>query len=107
MSNLLRDIIPGIAAIVIVVIYYRLDISRSESVLQRWAAARRFEILHSQRCFFSGGFRWCSHKQTVFSVKVRDDLGHEHSGWVRFGRFGGGGYDDEPDIIWREHETAA
>ena len=108
--DLLRDFIPGIAVIVVIVIWYRLAISRWRSAVQQWAAAKRFELLQFQRCFFSGGFRWwtTSHKQIVFFVKVRDDSGRERSGWVRFGRYLGGGLaTKEPDIIWSEHETNA
>jgi hypothetical protein len=78
--------------------------SRARSVLQRWALAKRYEILKFERCFFCGPFPWwkTSHKQMVFFITIRDDSGQERSGWVKFGDYLGGGYDHEPDIIWRD-----
>src|SRR5664279_982917 len=60
----------------------------ARSVLQQWAAAQRFEVLDSKRSFWCGGFSWwtTSHQRIVFFVRVRDDSGREHSGWVRFSR---------------------
>jgi hypothetical protein len=101
-------LIPG-AVLAVMVGYLLWWPSHTLSILQRWASSKRFEILQCERCFLHGGFRWwtTSHKQTVFFVKIRDDSGHERSGWVRFGRFLGGGYKDEPDVIWSDHETNA
>ena len=80
------------------------------SILQRWASVNKFEILHFKRCFYCGGFSWwtTSHKQMVFFVRVRDDSGHERTGWVKFGRFWvGGEYSSlEPEVIWNEHSEA-
>jgi hypothetical protein len=86
----------------------------ARSVLQQWASAKRFEVLDSKQSFWCGGFSWSvtSHQQVVFFVRVRDDLGHERSGWVRFSRptlvqLFTGKYEDEPDVIWSEQRTAA
>jgi hypothetical protein len=85
--------------------------SYSRSILQRWASAKHFELLQFRRCFLHGGFSWwrTSYKQMVFFVKVRDDSGHERTGWVKFGRFfWGGEYSSlEPEVIWSEHEAKA
>jgi hypothetical protein len=108
--DLLRDFVPGVVMIVLVIVLYRRGISKSRSVLQKWARLKRFELLQFERSFHSGGFRWwtTSQRQIVFFVRVRDDAGHERSGWVRFGYFAGGDYSTkEPDVIWNEHETNA
>ena len=80
----------------------------ARSVLHRWASAKRYEVLHFERCFFCGPFPWwtTSQKQMVFFVTIRDDSGRERSGWLRFGSFFGGGYKDEPDIIWSDTNAA-
>jgi hypothetical protein len=102
-------IIAG-AVVTVMVVYLLRKPSLDRSVLEQWASSKRFEILHFERCFFCGGFRWwtTSQKQIVFFVTVRDNAGHERSCWVRFGYFMGGGYSTkEPDIIWNEQTTNA
>jgi hypothetical protein len=93
-----------VAVIIFGFFIHRWHIRRGRSALERWALAKRFEILQSKRCFFCGAFPWwtTTQKQTVFFVTVRDDSGRERSGWLRFGDWLGGGYKDEPDIIWSE-----
>ena len=50
--DLLRDFIPGIVVIAVIVIWYRLGISsRWRSAVQQWAASKRFDF-----CSFSGAF---------------------------------------------------
>jgi len=106
---LLSVLFLGIAVIVAIVIYYRRDASRSRLALRQWATTSRFEILHTRSCFFGGAFRFQGqpHEQTVYFVKVRDGAGREKSGWVRFARTLSGIYDDEPEVIWSEHEPNA
>jgi hypothetical protein len=103
-SQVYWGFLAGAGAAAFGFIIYRWHISRGRSALQRWALDKRFEILRSKRCFFCGPFPWwtTSQKQTVFFVTVRDGSGRERSGWLRFGDWLGGGYKDEPDIIWRE-----
>jgi hypothetical protein len=81
----------------------------ARSILHRWAVTKRYEILHFERCFFCGAFPWwtTSQRQMVFFVTVRDDSGRERSGWIRFGSYWGGDYNDEPDIIWGDTEKGS
>jgi hypothetical protein len=83
----------------------------ARSILRQWASKKHFEILQFKRCFLYGGFSWwtTSYRQMVFFVRVRDDSGHERTGWVKFGRFWWGWeYSSlEPEVVWSEHETKA
>jgi hypothetical protein len=82
--------------------------SHARSGLERWASTKKYVILHFEKCFFCGAFPWwtTSQKQMVYFVTIRDDSGRERSCWLRFGSFWGGGYKDEPDVIWRDANAA-
>ena len=78
--------------------------SRSRSVLEQWAEANGYEILHSEfRNLFRGPFFWTSSKgQTVYYVRVRGRDGHERSGWVRCGGFWAGLFSDKAEVRWED-----
>ena len=78
--------------------------SRSRSILEQWAEANGFEIIHSEfRNFFRGPFFWTSSKgQTVYYVTVRDREGRERSGWVRCGGFWAGLFSDQAEVRWED-----
>jgi hypothetical protein len=78
--------------------------SRSRSVLEQWAEANGYEILHSEfRNLFRGPFFWTSSKgQTVYYVRVRDRDGQERSGWVRCGGFWAGLFSDKAEVRWED-----
>ena len=62
--------------------------SRSRLLLRRWAEKNGFQILHSTLIPFSKGiFDYFRDLQTVYHVRIRDQEGREHSGWVRCGSF--------------------
>jgi|SRR6267143_2148152 hypothetical protein len=76
--------------------------SRSRSVLEQWAQANGYEILHSEfRNLFRGPFFWTSSKgQTVYYVRIRDREGRERPGWVRCGGFWAGLFSDKAEVRW-------
>jgi hypothetical protein len=78
--------------------------SRSRSVLEQWADANGFEILHSEhRNFFRGPFFWTASKaQSVYYVRVRDSKGVERSGWVSCGGWFLGCVTDEAEVRWED-----
>ena len=75
---------------------------RSRSLLQRWAAANRYEILHSQvRELEKGPFGLTrSGKQAVYHVRVRSVDGTERSGWVCCGSAWFGVLSDKTEVKW-------
>jgi hypothetical protein len=77
---------------------------RSRSLLQKWAAANGYEILHSEcRELRRGPFAWTvSGKQAVYYVRVRSHEGHERSGWVRCGSFWSGLLSDKTEVKWED-----
>ena len=89
---------------ILLIAYMAWFFSRSRSVLEQWAQANGYEILHSEyRNLFRGPFFWTSSKgQTVYYVKVRDRAGHERSGWVRCGGFWAGLFSDKAEVRWED-----
>ncbi len=77
-------------------------ISRSRSLLQRWAAENDYTILNSDYRYFSKGpFFWTSSKgQTVYHVTVRDHEGNVRNGWVRCGSWWLGLLSDKTEVRW-------
>jgi hypothetical protein len=77
-------------------------ISRSRSLLQRWAAENDYSILNSEYRYFSKGpFFWTSSKgQTVYYVTVRDHEGNIRTGWVRCGSWWLGLLSDKTEVRW-------
>jgi hypothetical protein len=92
----------GFAIVLCAVVFvgYRLGIRERDKSLRKWASDNQFELLHFERCFFTGGFSLLttSRRQTVYFVRVRDHESHERSGWVRVGGFWGG---DGMEVKWK------
>lgn len=78
--------------------------SRSNTVLEQWAADNGFELLSSEYChFMRGPFFWTTSKgQTVYYVKVRTRSGHVRTGWVRCGGFFLGLWSDAAEVRWED-----
>ncbi|MGA3163939.1 MAG: hypothetical protein ABSD77_07080 [Verrucomicrobiota bacterium] len=59
--------------------------SRSKLLLRRWAEKNKFQILQSTLKPFSKGiFKFFGGLQTEYYVRIRDQEGQEHSGWLRY-----------------------
>ena len=79
----------GIALCLGILAFHRCVIGHARRILRRWADENHFELLHFERCFFTGGFSpsTTSRNQIVYFVRVRDREHRERSGWVRCGSF--------------------
>ena len=77
---------------------------RSRSLLQKWAAANGYEILHSEcRELRRGPFlRTVSGKPAVYYVRVRSREGRERSGWVLCGSYWGGVLSGKTEVKWED-----
>jgi len=87
-------------AVFVVVDWYR--ITRSRSILMKWAAWNGLQILSSKRAFWTGAFNpfTTARSQVVFWVRVRDGAGRDRSGWVRCGSFWGGLARSQAEVKW-------
>jgi hypothetical protein len=78
----------------------------SKAILRKWAKENGFQIVKSrQGSFFTGRFKWWTNgrMQDIYFVKVRDQDGHERSGWVRCGSFFGGVlFSNQIEVRWDE-----
>jgi hypothetical protein len=92
------------AVIAIVLSFYKLSIWRANSILRKWALENGFEVLHFERCFFTGGFGWLttSRNQIVYSIRVRDRSNEERSGWLRCGNYFGVIFSNDAEVRWKE-----
>lgn len=98
-SAVVSAVVAGIFAI------YKVAVSRADSMVRQWASENDFELLHFERCFFTGGFNFftTSRNQIVYSVRVRDRASHERSGWLRCGSFFGGViFGSGTEVKWKE-----
>ncbi len=88
--EILRCLAIAICLCVGILLLYKWTIARANAVLRSWARQNDFEIVHFERCFFTGAFSplTTSGNQIVYFVRVRDQERHERSGWVRCGSFG-------------------
>jgi hypothetical protein len=79
-------------------------LSRSRSLLEKWAAENGYKILHTEyRNLFRGPFFWTSSKgQTVYYVKIRDREGNVRTGWVRCGGWWLGLLSDKTEVRWED-----
>ncbi len=99
----------GIAVFLIAVFigvdWYR--ISRSRSILRKWAAWNGLQILSFKRAFWTGAFNpfATSRSQVVFWVRVRDGAGNDRSGWVRCGSFWGGLSRTQAEVKWESNAS--
>jgi hypothetical protein len=77
---------------------------RGASVLQGWASANDYEIVHSEfRNLRTGPFFGTgSSKQPVYYVTVRMKDGRERSCWVRCGSSFGGLFSDKTEVRWED-----
>jgi hypothetical protein len=79
-------------------------ISRSRSLLKQWGDENGFDILQSEyRNLFRGPFSLTTSRgQTVYYVRVRDNEGKEHSGWIRCGGWIMGLVTDKVEVRWED-----
>ncbi len=92
---------------VFILLFYKWTIARGNTIIRNWANQNNFELVHFERCFFTGAFSWLttSRNQIVYFVRVRDCEKHERAGWVRCGSFLGGIiFSDEVEIKWKHSE---
>jgi hypothetical protein len=77
--------IQPLLVLVLVICYVTLTYSKARAVLEQWATANGYRILHSElRPLFTGPFFWRNFtKQPVYYVRVRERDGRERAGWVR------------------------
>jgi hypothetical protein len=102
--EIIRCLVIGIVLSICLVIFCRLVIRRSNTILKEWAAKNEFELLHFERCFLTGGFNFwtTSRNQIVFFVRVRDKEGREKSGWVRCGAYWNWIFlSDKAEVRWK------
>jgi hypothetical protein len=87
--EIVRYFAIGIALATGVFVLFRFVNARAEKVLRHWAMENDLELLHFERCFFTGGFNplTTSRSQIVYFVRVKDQKHHERAGWVRCGGF--------------------
>jgi hypothetical protein len=78
--------------------------SRSQSLLEQWAAQHGYQLLRGEyRTFRRGPFFWTTSKgQTVYYVEVLDPSGNRRRGWVRCGGWFLGLLSDRVDVRWEE-----
>jgi hypothetical protein len=101
------DVLSSSAIVAMVIAFAVLGImlhsTRARAILQKWAAANRFELLEIKRPFFSGGFSFftTSRGQVVYWVRIRDARGKQRAGWVRCGSYLGGVlFSDAAEVKW-------
>ena len=87
--EIVRYIAIGIALAIGVLVLFRSVNARADRVLRHWAMENDFELLHFERCFFTGGFNplTTGRSQIIYFVRVQDREHHERAGWVRCGGF--------------------
>jgi len=98
--EIFRSIAIALGLCATIFIFYRLGIRDREQTLRKWASDNHLELLHFERCFWTGAFSrlTTSRRQTVYFVRVRDHKSLERSGWVRAGGFWGG---EETEVKWK------
>jgi len=77
--------IQVLLVLVLAIVYVMVTYSKARAILEQWAAANGYQILHSElRTLFTGPFFWRNFtKQPVYYVRVRGRDGRERSGWIR------------------------
>lgn len=87
--EIVRYVAIGVALAIGVFVLFRSINARADKVLRHWATQNGFELLHFERCFFTGGFDplRTGRSQIVYFVRVQDPQHHERAGWVRCGGF--------------------
>lgn len=97
-------LIIGIAVTALTVASIAWHFSRSQAMLEQWAATNGFEILHSEyRHVFRGPFVWTTSKyQAVYYVRLRDRHGAERTAWVRIGGWILGLLSRKTEVRWQE-----
>lgn len=95
--------IQALLVLVLAICYVAWTYSNARAVLEEWATANGYKILHSElRTLFTGPFFWRNFtKQPVYYVTVRSTDGRERAGWVRCCvRWSGGS--EAADVRWDE-----
>ena len=78
---------------------------RAKSIVQKWAAARGYDVLQFESPFHTGAFSFwtTSRGQIVYSVTIRDGNGLERKASVRCGSYMGGVlFSDEIEVRWQD-----
>lgn len=78
-------IIPVMLSLGVLLLVWHVE--RSRAILERWAQANGYRLIHSERRYLrKGPFFWRSGKgHEVFYVTVEDQQGSTHHGYVRCG----------------------
>ena len=80
-----------------------IHITRSKTLLKRWAKENGYEFTHVEhRMFRKGPFVFSSRGQSVYRVEVRDEQGQVRKGWVRCGSWWAGVLGDQVEVRWDE-----
>jgi hypothetical protein len=78
--------------------------SRSNQMIDDWAAAHGYRVINTEhRNFIRGPFFWTTSKgQTVYHVTFADAEGRRRRAFVRCGSWLGGLWSDKVDVAWEE-----
>ena len=81
---------------------FALRISRSQTIIDRWAEANGFRVLNVEQRFLRTGPFFFRHNkgQTVYHVTVQDSEGRTRSGYVRCGGWFAGLLSDAARVEW-------
>jgi hypothetical protein len=76
--------------------------SRSQTIIDRWAAANGFRVLSAEQRFLRTGPFFFRHdkRQTVYHVTVQDSTGRTRSGYIRCGGWFAGLLSDTARVEW-------
>lgn len=72
---------------VVAIAYLLVWTQRSRHLLETWAAAQGYDLLHAEHRVLRKGpfFWWPSRAQAVYRVTVSDGAGRVRHGWIRVG----------------------
>lgn len=86
-------------------------LTNAKALLQEWAQANHFRILHSRRCIFMPWrlYFTTTRYQIVYQVSLYDESSHRvRAAWVRLGtRVWGVMEGDAVDVTWDDADGAA
>ena len=98
---MLERVVGVLAILAILVSYFYVYFSKSRRLLDNWADANRYELLHAEyRSVRKRPFLWSAKGQAVYRVEIRDEQGHTRKGWVRCGSWLLGVFANEVTARW-------